>query len=219
MIVCIEGPTGAGKSTLAKKLSEDWEVGFSLCPTVDNFLDGFPMCGFGAEGIEANFISFLRGEVKAVRFMTERGGNWVQDRNWVSQITFLMAIEQTCGIRVTELMQRLLESLDRSELLLPETFVYISCSPELTVIRRAHRGTTPWGDVPPWIVRKRWAAFRKARFWAYERIFPDVLSNVIMLNAVDLEGHSKVPIELRELRNANILKKGAFERLKVLLGG
>ena len=192
MIVCIEGPSGAGKSTLAGRLAGAWE-NFQLCPTVDWFLSSFPVCQTEAE-IERNFSEFIEGEAFACDFMHKTGGSWIQDRNWVSQLTFLEAIELLCGTDLRTIKVRLIEWLESGRIGVPSTFIYLRCPPGLTAARRLLRRTTEWGDVPPWVVSHSKSRFRELRFQSYEDLFQSTFPEALV---IDSEGDLERAIRLK----------------------
>jgi thymidylate kinase len=217
MIVCIEGTTGAGKSTLAKKVVDEVHTGFRLCPNMDFFLDGNPVCEYGSKGVETNFFIYLKGELRAAQFMTQEGGDWIQDRNWISQITFVRALEEIVKIKPPGLMLRLIELLKNGDLVYPDVFIYISCTPDLTAIRRTQRGSTPWGDVPKWLTSQQKIVFRKVRYEIYERLFTDVLNNVITIDANTSEKCNDRRVEFKNIRMVKALRAENIKRLKAFL--
>ncbi len=196
MTICIEGPTGAGKSTLATLLAAVWEENHRLCPTVDHFIGSFPICE-DKSGIGVNFSWYLEGEIAANSFMQQSGGKWIQDRNWISQMTFLYAIEKTIGIDLIGLKTQITQNIDSENLSFPSSFVFLHCPPEFTQQRRSKRETTEWGDVPPWIEPSIRHIFRDARYRAYERLSNDVFPDSIIVSARNLGANAHIPEVLR----------------------
>lgn len=192
MTICIEGPSGAGKSTLAGILHKAWD-NFQLCPTVDQFLGSFPVCHTEDE-VERNFSEFIQGEERALDFMRRAGGNWIQDRNWVSQITFLEAIELMGALELRTLKLRVLEWLGSGKIQVPSTFIYMRCPPGLTATRRRLRGTTEWGDVPPWVSEDLRIRFRELRYQSYEGLFRSTFPEALV---VESERGSGCSIQLK----------------------
>ena len=181
MRVCIEGPSGAGKSTLASILHQIWED-INLCPTIDRFIGGFPVSKKSSD-IADNFHKYIRGENLAFCFMNKNEGDWIQDRNWVSQITFLESVEVITGLDLRPLRMSIVEQLELGNIAIPSTFLYLHCSPTLTATRRQKRGAAPWGDVPPWICKRLRPKFRELRYKSYETFFHLTLSECRIIEA------------------------------------
>ncbi len=170
MIVCVEGPTGGGKTSLVSRFPSR----FRRCPPVSAFIGGFPLCGTGTIGVELNCAEYLLGEIDRTRFMSGRSADWVLDRDWVSQVTFLMAVRTVCELPLEGAARRVVEAIRSGCLAVPDAFIYLRCNPALTLKRRMERGTTEWGDVPQWLHPEGRARFRHARHEAYEKIFDEV---------------------------------------------
>ncbi len=179
-IICLEGPTGAGKSTLALRLSNTWH--YNLCPTIDYFLNGFPICEKENQ-VEENFNIYLNAEINAIEYMRSQKGCWIQDRNWLSQLTFLIAIENTCNKSYSFLKEKLYEKILLNKILLPDCYIFLRCSPTLTALRRLKRKSSLWGDVPPWIPKTNKEFFRTNRYNAYLKIIENILKETMTIDA------------------------------------
>ena len=194
MTVCIEGPTGAGKSSLAPILAKQWEGGFRICPTVDHFAGCFPVA-LSVKDLTTSFRRFLRAEIAAALSMS-RGTNWIQDRNWISQLTYLDAMETVCSVETRVLMEELLDCLADGHIALPHALVFMDCPPALTHRRRQQRGSSPWGDVPQWIAPSLKKRFREVRYRTYNVLAEQVfVESIIVRNLARLE-KGAIPPEL-----------------------
>ncbi len=179
MLLCLEGPTGAGKSTLYEKFPDY----FKRCPEICSFLGGFPSCGKTEKEIEQNTILYLKGEIDATKLIRSEPGTWIQDRNWFSQLTFLMAIQLYCKIPVDKPVHYISDAIRRDMLIIPDLYIYLHCCPSLTKYRRSLRDATMWGDVPSWIREHKKKGFRNTRYYSYEYLFSKLPLNFLKLNA------------------------------------
>jgi thymidylate kinase len=195
MIVCLEGPTGAGKSSLAPILAKEWEGGFRICPTVDYFAGCFPIA-LSEKDLTRSFRAFLRAEIAAALSMS-KGENWIQDRNWISQLTYLDAMETVCSVETQLLMEELIECLVNGHIKLPHALIFMDCPPALTHRRRQQRGSSPWGDVPQWIAPSLKKRFREVRYRTYKVLAEQVfVGSIIVRDLARLESGS-IPPDLR----------------------
>jgi hypothetical protein len=179
MLVCVEGPTGGGKSTLIGT----FPLSYRRCPEVSHFIGGFPVCGPDSVDINENVVVYLHGEELASRMIRGQTGDWVQDRNWLSQITFLIALARTNRVPIKTYLEQIANAILESRIVVPDIFVYLRCPPNLTAKRRRQRGTTEWGDVPSWISKDDRTAFREHRAAAYDYVFHRLPLNVVRLDA------------------------------------
>lgn len=181
MLVCVEGPTGGGKS----KLVESFPASFRRCPEICHFAGGFPTCGPGVNDIERNFLAYLAGEILASKMISSHACDWIQDRNWISQLTFLLALAKTSNIPISSYFDQVACKIIERELVVPHQLIYIRCSPNLTAMRRTLRGSSEWGDVPSWIIGNKKSDFRETRLSAYDYVFLH-----LPLNVVEFDGQS-----------------------------